>query len=320
MLRCAATFRHCGVYQNTPHSEGLARLASGAFCEAVRNNNSFFINLFKVKMAKDIYIGEVLKNEEIRQGFFLMKVALPLSFVEPVPGQFIMIRIAGMSEPFLGRPISIYSFSRGKSSCSIELLYRVAGKGTEIMAGLIKGSQVEINGPLGGSYEIYPDKDIVFIAGGIGVAPLSLLAQYLCRNVCFPQSRMTFYLGAQNAEALVGLDRIKGLCYNIHVCTDDGSIGRKSLVTEAFQKDIKKYSSEHTVVYACGPKGMMKALEKILRDTKFACQVSLEEKMACGVGACIGCAVGIKDEAGGIVYKRVCADGPIFNIRDVVWE
>jgi dihydroorotate dehydrogenase electron transfer subunit len=269
---------------------------------------------------KDIYIGEILKNEEIKPGFFLMKVSLPQSFVEPVPGQFVMIRIAGLREPFLGRPISVYSYARGKSSTTIELLYRVVGKGTEIMAGLMKGSQIEIHGPLGGCFEIFPDKDIVFIAGGIGMAPLSLLAQYLCRNVCFPQSRMTFYLGAQTADTIVGLDRLKNLCYNIHVCTDDGSLGRKSLVTKAFQKDIKKYSSSNTVVYACGPKGMMKSLGNILKGTKFTCQVSLEERMACGVGACIGCAVGIKEEAGNMVYKRVCADGPVFNLADVIWD
>jgi dihydroorotate dehydrogenase electron transfer subunit len=271
-------------------------------------------------MIKKVFIGEIIKNEEIQFGFFLMKVVLPLAFAEPIPGQFVMIRIAGLSEPFLGRPISIYSYSRGKSSCTIELLYRVVGKGTEIMAGLIKSSQVEIHGPLGGSFELFPDKDVVFIAGGIGMAPLSLLAQYLCRNVCFPSSRMTFYLGAQTAGEVVGLDKIKELCYNIHVCTNDGSIGRKSLVTEAFQKDIKRYSSANTVVYACGPKGMMKALEKILRGTEFTCQVSLEERMACGVGACMGCAIGIKDEAGEMAYKRVCADGPVFNLADVIWE
>src|SRR5512145_1429043 len=93
----------------------------------------------KEKMAKDIYIGEVSGNEEIQRDYFLMKVRLPLEFTEPLPGQFVMIRIAGLQDPFLSRPISIYSFSRGKKNCAVELLYRVAGKGTQILAGLIKG-------------------------------------------------------------------------------------------------------------------------------------------------------------------------------------
>lgn len=271
-------------------------------------------------MAKDIYIGEVSRNEEIQINYFLMKVTLPASFAEPLPGQFVMIRIAGLHDPFLSRPISIYSFSRGKSQCAIELLYRVAGKGTQILAGLIKGSQVEISGPLGGSYTLGPlKKNIVFIAGGIGIAPLSWLAQYLCRKDGLAKDAMTFYLGAQTAEALVGLDRIQKLCYDIAMCTDDGSLGKKALVTGIFQKDIKRYSPSDTMIYACGPKAMLQLLSTILSG-KYACQVSLEERMACGVGACVGCAVAVKDEKGGKTYRRVCADGPVFELKDVIWE
>lgn len=273
------------------------------------------------KQTKDIYIGEILKNEEIQQLYFLMKVTLPREFSEPKPGQFVMIRIAGLAEPFLGRPMSIYSFQRKKFSTEIELLYRVAGKGTQILAGLMSGSQLEVHGPLGGSYATFPEKEnIVFIAGGIGVAPLSLLAQYLCKNVCVSPSQMSFYLGAQTSLAVVGLDKLKDLCYNIHICTDDGTLGQKSLVTSAFQKDMKKYDPANTALYACGPKPMMKALAGILGKRKFNCQVSLEERMACGVGACMGCAVAIKDRQGNVAYRRVCADGPVFNLEDVIWE
>ena len=275
----------------------------------------------KVKMAKNIYIGEILRNEKIRPNYFLMKITLPDSFNEPKPGQFVMIRIAGLSEPFLGRPFSIYSYSLRKSSAEIELLYYVVGKGTQILAGLIQGSQMEVHGPLGGSYTVFPEKEnIVFIAGGIGVAPLSLLAQYLCKNVCIPPSRMSFYLGAQTAKAIVGLDKLSRLCYNMQICTDDGTLGRKSLVTQAFQKDIKKYDPAGTSVYACGPRGMLKSLAGILGKTKFNCQVSLEERMACGTGACMGCAVAIKDKQGDVAYRRVCSDGPVFNLEDVIWK
>src|SRR5450759_2093358 len=98
-------------------------------------------------MAKDIYIGEILSNEEIQKEYFLMKVKLVSFFDDPLPGQFVMIRIAGLNDPFLSRPISIYSFSRGKNSCSIELLYRIVGKGTQILEGLITSSQTAIHGP-----------------------------------------------------------------------------------------------------------------------------------------------------------------------------
>ena len=273
------------------------------------------------EMAKDIYIGEIVSNEEIQKEFFLMKVKLGNAFDDPLPGQFVMIRIAGLTDPFLSRPISIYSFFRSKNFCTIELLYRIVGKGTRILAGLIKTSQVEINGPLGSSFEMSADKkQIIFIAGGIGIAPLSLLAEHLCRNDCSSKQEMSFYLGAQTADAIVGLDKIQKLCYNIQICTDDGTLGRKGFVTDAFQKDINKYSAANTMIYTCGPKPMVRKLSKILHGSKFHCQASLEERMACGTGACMGCAVAIKDNKGNLTYKRVCADGPVFDIRQIVWE
>ncbi|MEN6624064.1 MAG: dihydroorotate dehydrogenase electron transfer subunit [Smithella sp.] len=272
-------------------------------------------------MAKDIYIGEVLKNEEVGPQYFLMKIALPPAFGEPVPGQFVMIRIAGIAEPFLGRPISIYSYCPSKSSMEIELLFRVVGKGTQILAGLIAGSQVEVHGPLGGSYAVFPEKEsIVFIAGGIGVAPLSLLAQYLCESEGIKSTQMNFYLGARTAKEIVGLDKLATLCYNVQICTDDGTQGRKMQVTKAFQKEMKKYDPSRTAVYACGPRAMMKALGAILNNSGFHCQVSLEERMACGTGACMGCAAAIRDKSGNAVYKRVCTDGPVFDLADVIWE
>ena len=272
-------------------------------------------------MAKDIFIGEILNNEEIRENCFLMKVILPASFCDPQPGQFVMIRISGLYEPLLARPISIYSFSCGKDSCAIELLYSVVGKGTQILAGLISGSQVEILGPLGSGFEISTGKEnIVFIAGGMGIAPLSLLARHLCKKVCLPQESMTFYVGAKTAKAVVGLDKLQKLCYNINVCTDDGSLGQKALVTDAFKKDIKKYSPANTAVYACGPKEMLKSLAKILNKSKFICQVSLEERMACGTGACLGCAVATRNDKGALAYKRVCTDGPVFDIQNIIWK
>ena len=274
-----------------------------------------------MKMAGNIYIGEILKNEEIQENCFLMKVKVASSFENPLPGQFVMIRIAGLNDPFLSRPISIYSFSRGKNSCSIELLYRVVGKGTQILAGLIEGSQVEIHGPLGNGFEIQTvKKNIVFIAGGIGIAPLSLLIEILCRRADCSPSAMTVYLGFQRASAVVGLNKMKKLCRDITVCTDDGTVGEKGFVTQIFQKDMKKFSPDNTSIFACGPKEMLKSLAKILKKSKFNCQVSLEERMACGTGACMGCAVAVKDDKGALDYKRVCADGPVFNLQNIIWE
>jgi len=275
--------------------------------------------IYQVKMTKDIYIGEISSNEEIQEDCFLMKVKVASSFENPLPGQFVMIRIAGLNDPFLSRPISIYSFSRRRNYCLLEMLYRVVGKGTQILAGLIEGSQVEIHGPLGNGFEIQTvKKNIIFIAGGIGIAPLSLLIEDLCRRADCSLSAMTVYLGFQGASAVVGLDKLKKLCRDIIVCTDNGTLGAKGLVTQVFQKDLKKFSPDNTSIYACGPKEMLKSLAKILNKSKFNCQVSLEERMACGNGACMGCAVAVKDKKGVFGYKLVCADGPVFNLADII--
>lgn len=271
-------------------------------------------------MNKQITIGSVSGNDEIRAGYVLMTLRLPRSFPEPQPGQFVMIRIAGLQDPFLSRPLSIFAFSRGRSHCFVRLLYRVAGKGTQILAGLIPGSQVEISGPLGKGYTVDPARENrVLIAGGIGVAPLSLLAQHLCKLSGRGANPTVVYLGAKTADEVVGLDSLHKYCNSIRVCTDDGSLGEKSLVTRAFQGDLKKYDPARTAIYACGPKPMLKSLAGILK-ARYFCQVSLEERMACGVGACMGCAVAVRDENGDKDYRRVCADGPVFELKDVIWE
>ena len=271
-------------------------------------------------MNKEIFIGSVSANDEIRTGYLLMTLRLPRSFSDPQPGQFVMIRIAGLQDPFLSRPLSIFAFSRGRSHCLVRLLYRVAGKGTQILAGLIPGSQVEISGPLGKGYTVDPARENrVLIAGGIGVAPLSLMARHLCRSESRGENPAVVYLGAKTADEVVGLDFLRQYCSSIRVCTDDGSLGEKSLVTRAFQKDMKKYDPARTAIYACGPKPMLQALAGMLKGRYF-CQVSLEERMACGVGACMGCAVAVRDEKGDKAYRRVCADGPVFDLKDVIWE
>ena len=272
-------------------------------------------------MTCKIHIGEILKNEEVQEGFFLMRVKMASSFEDPQPGQFIMIRIAGLNDPFLSRPISIYSFSRRNNFCTLELLYRVVGKGTQIMAGLIKGSQVEINGPLGKGFETASaKKNIIFIAGGIGIAPLSMLMETLCQEAQCSASAKISYLGFQNVSTVVGLDKMHKICRDINVCTDDGTLGKKGFVTQIFQKDMKQFSPDDTSIYACGPTMMIKSLAAILNKSHFHCQVSLEERMACGTGACVGCAVAVKDKTGSMTYKRVCSDGPVFNLTDITWE
>ncbi len=272
-------------------------------------------------MAGNIYIGEIIANDEIQDDCFLMKVRTSSLFENPLPGQFVMVRIAGLNDPFLSRPISVYAFTRETNHCTLELLYRVVGKGTQVMAGLIEGSYLEINGPLGNGFETANvNEHIVLISGGIGIAPLSMLMENLRQTARHASAVTMMYTGFQNRDAVVGLDKMRGICRDVNVCTDDGTLGNKGFVTQHFQKDLKKFIPEKTSIYACGPREMLKALATILNKSKFDCQVSLEERMACGTGACMGCAVAIKDQTGAMTYKRVCADGPVFHLSDIIWD
>jgi len=167
---------------------------------------------------------------------------------------------------------------------------------------------------------------VVIIAGGMGIAPLCFLAGHY-RSLIRPDetaatamsSRIICYIGAKTAASLSGLEKMEDRCEEIKISTDDGSRGYHGAVVDLFRKDLPFYNPDDTRIYACGPVPMLKKLAEILAGKGILCQVSMEERMACGLGACLGCAVSLRGSDGNITYKRVCKDGPIFNIQDIVW-
>ncbi|MBN2284428.1 MAG: dihydroorotate dehydrogenase electron transfer subunit [Deltaproteobacteria bacterium] len=269
---------------------------------------------------KAVHSVRVLSNMETVKGHYLMTLAVPPSFTGAVPGQFIMVRIAGRDTPFLPRPFSIHSLSSQNGETVMEVLYRTVGAGTAAMATLAAGDRLALTGPLGRGYRLMPErKQVVLLAGGMGVAPLAFLAERLGNGDAGEGCRMTCYLGARTASLLHGLEKLERTCDEVKACTDDGSRGHAGLLTELFRREMDGYAPEDTIIYACGPREMMKELARLLAGTALDCQVSLEERMACGIGACLGCAVEVRTAAGGSTYKRVCADGPVFDIGDILW-
>ncbi len=245
-----------------------------------------------------------------------MVLKASVSFRESLPGQFVMVRTKDSNDPFLSRPFSIYSmYSRGGDTF-VEILYRVVGKGTQVFSRLKEGDILNILGPLGRGFDVPSTcRKIVLIAGGVGIAPLSFLAERCEKDIS--GAEMICYMGAGSLDALVGLDRIEGSCSVVKISTDDGSRGHSGPVTELFKQDIGLYADDDTRIYSCGPNPMFRSLHELLRDRPVACQVSLEERMACGIGACLGCVVKTKsgDADGGLV--RVCKEGPVFDINSV---
>lgn len=256
----------------------------------------------------------VFSQRETIKRHFLLTVTVPAYFGEALPGQFVMVRLQGCAAPFLSRPFSIYSvYSRGDATY-LEIFYQVVGEGTEILSKLAEGALVGIRGPLGKGFDV-PSScgQIVLVAGGIGVAPLSFFAQR-CKDE-MDGVKLICYLGAGTAESLAGLKRLEEICTEVKISTDDGSRGYHGLVTDLFEKDMDRYADGTVRIYSCGPRAMLKSLQALLADNRASCQVSLEERMACGFGACLGCAVRIRSHGGGFV--RVCTEGPVFDIRDV---
>ena len=264
--------------------------------------------------------GVVVKNNEICARHFFLSVKLPLSFKTPMPGQFVMTRERGRIDPLLGRPFSVYHFERSENGVTVEILYKVVGKGTLLLSRLREGDSVEVLGPYGRAFDIYPEAErVVFVCGGIGVAPITYLASYYKGHSGTRNSNLVCYYGASKADNLVGIEKIRDLCSEVFISTDDGSAGYKGPVTKKFAEDVSSYQPETTKIYACGPQPMFKQLSELLAERPASCQILMEERMACGLGACLGCTVLLHDAKGMRAHARACVDGPVFNIRDIYW-
>jgi dihydroorotate dehydrogenase electron transfer subunit len=262
--------------------------------------------------------GEVIGNLPVAADHFLLTLNLPPSFVTPHPGQFVMIHDPARREPLLPRPLSVYGFRREGGQPTLDLLCRVAGRGTSLLSRIKPGASLAVLGPLGRGFTVQPGlRKVILLAGGVGVAPLTfLLHECYLRDASLQGTKITAYVGARTHELLAGLDRLQGFC-DLRPATDDGSAGYHGLVTDLLRRDLCGYEPDETMIFACGPAAMTQALGSLLNQSAFRCQVSLEERMACGIGACLGCAVATVDGGGKNVYRKVCQDGPVFDIREI---
>jgi len=263
--------------------------------------------------------GQIIGNCDIAPGHFLLAIGLPGSFPAPVPGQFVMLRNLENGETLLSRPFSVYGFRKEGGQAILELLCRVAGRGTQLLSHLGAGGRVEVLGPLGNGFTVNPVvKRIILLAGGVGAAPLSFFLQELSKTE--NTLSVSAFLGAKTAEIVNALQSRFTGSSGLRLATDDGSAGYYGVITDLLGPELQNGDYESTQILACGPTAMTRALVRVLGDKPIRCQVSLEERMACGVGACIGCVVATKDAHGETIYKRVCKDGPVFDIREIVWN
>ncbi|MBQ3415692.1 MAG: dihydroorotate dehydrogenase electron transfer subunit [Clostridia bacterium] len=255
--------------------------------------------------------AKLVAKEELILGIFKFSVVAPEIVEQAKTGQFIEIRVNDDIEPFLRRPISIHNMDR--KSGKLEFIFQVKGKGTEILAKRNVGDLIDVVGPLGnGNFDYSKYEKIGIIGGGIGVFPLYELA----KNAKNDGKDVSIYLGFRNKDLVVLEDEFKNVSTNFILTTDDGSYSKKGFAIDFLKEDIENGKVDS--IYACGPLPMLKAVQKLAIEKNIPCQLSLEEKMACGLGVCLGCAVKTSDSTKEAPqYKHVCKNGPVFDAKDV---
>lgn len=237
--------------------------------------------------------AEIYKNYKITDGIYRMVIK---GAFDGKPGQFYMIR-GWDREPVLWRPISINMIKDNE----IWFLYKVFGVGTNILKDLKPGDSIEINGPLGNGFNIEAKGRTAVVSGGIGLAPMEYLITKLNKE------NTDIYIGFKDNTFLI--DEIKDMVNNVFASTENGSSGHKGYVT-----DILKLK-EYDIIYCCGPEIMMNKVIKMAAEENKKLYVSLEKRMACGVGACLGCAVWTKNGV-----KRACKEGPVFSGDELILD
>ena len=247
--------------------------------------------------------AKLINKVQIKEDLFKYTLQTENIAKNAKPGNFIEMKVADTSTVFLRRPISIFNIDGN----NIEVIFQVKGKGTKCLSEKQVGDEIDILGPLGlGTFEVDNFDKVAIIGGGIGVFPLYELAKQLKGK-----TKINTYLGFRSKDFVVVEDEFKAVSDKLIITTDDGSYGEKGFAIDFLKRDEKP-----DMIYACGPLPMLKAVKTYADENYIKCQISLEERMGCGIGACLGCAVKVIKN-GEERYGHVCKDGPVFYSRDV---
>lgn len=244
---------------------------------------------------------KVLRQKRLASDVFALALAAPQIAGEARPGQFVQLGVSG--GVLLRRPLSIADAAA--ESGVLTLIYRVVGKGTALLAALPEGAALDCLGPLGHGFDLNCETPLL-VGGGMGVAPLLLLAKRL-------GGKADILMGGRNAQELFWTEWFEGNVAQTFITTDDGSLGAKGFTVDLLPELLAKKAYDR--VFVCGPQIMMEGVAKTAAAHGVPCQVSLEKRMACGIGACLSCTCESKD---GGKRKKVCSDGPVFWAQEVL--
>lgn len=273
----------------------------------------------------------LVRNTQIAEDTFLLRVDAPAIARKVVPGQFVMIRLSHTDAPLIGRALAVYDVivdDLGEPKW-IDLVYLRKGAMTSVLATLPLESMVTLWGPLGNGFANRECDQLIMVAGGIGQTPMLLLGREAIGAQHFGSpnrpsgwcSEVTLIYGARRKSLLAGVSDFQNAGFRIKLCTDDGSEGEQKLVPDLLQEQLENTPSNVRVrVVTCGPEIMMEKVAEICQQKGVDCQVSMETPMACGIGICFSCVAQIKQEgAEPWDYKRTCVEGPIFDSDKIYW-
>lgn len=264
-------------------------------------------------------MATILEHKEVLPNHYMLVLHSPKVAETAKPGQFVHIKLNETLTPILRRPISLNGID--KNAGTITLLYHVVGEGTKLLTKKHKGVKLDIMGPIGNGFSFPKDvKNVAVIAGGIGVAPVFPLIEELIRLGV----KVTLYYGSRSKDNVIKTNHLINQGAHISVATDDGTLGYNGFVTDLLAKDLENGAS-FDYYYTCGPLPMMKGVAKIMEGHEIPGELSLEERMGCGTGACLACVCKIKVKSrleafvndSFFTYKKVCVDGPVFSSEEV---
>ena len=265
-------------------------------------------------------IAVVVSNREAGAGYRLLRLSAPGVCAAARPGQFVHVRVPDFDPVALRRPLSICDADAG--SGILEILFKVVGRGTEALSRVREGASADLLGPLGNGFqEPDPSARTVLAGGGYGVAPLYFLARRLAASGRPGRAAPLLFAGARTASDLLLLDRFGALGVEVRPATNDGSAGLRGLVTAALDAWLAERPPDAPPpeCFVCGPAPMLRAFDERALAAGFRAWLSLDRRMACGVGACFGCTQTVRDGAATAI-ARVCSDGPVFPSGRIVWD
>jgi dihydroorotate dehydrogenase electron transfer subunit len=271
----------------------------------------------------------IIENVRLARDTYRVRFECPDIARRIVPGQFVMLRLAGVNDPLLGRPLALYDVVRDTRGIpvGIDVVYLTLGKMTRELAKHSADDELEVWGPLGNGFPLHPTDELIMVAGGIGQTPFLALGQeYLGRRQYgdpprnLPLARrVIFCYGVRNAELLAGVPDFEAAGVEVRLSSDDGSVGHHGFVTHLLSDVLLETQGRKRQVVCCGPEPMMHAVAELCQHEDTPCLVSLETPMACGIGICFSCVTKVRQPDGEWDWKRTCVEGPIFDAQKIVW-